>query len=45
MWVSDFAKEETLNITRENMWEQIAHVNVWECLNSVGKAEEYLLKL
>lgn len=45
MWVSEFAKEETSNTTRENMWEQIAPVNVWECLNRVGKAEEYLLKL
>lgn len=45
MCVSEFAKEGTSKITRENMQEQIAPVNVWECLNCVGKAEEYLLKL
>ena len=45
MWVSEFAKEETSNITRENVREQIAPVNAWECLNRVGKADEYLMKL
>ena len=45
MWVLEFEKEETSNITRENMRERRAPVNVRECSNCVGKAEEYLLKL
>jgi len=44
MWVSEFAKEETLHNTREKMRERIDPVNVRECLNRAGKTEEYLLK-